>query len=165
MRLLGALLLMLASCSWGFRAGEKVKRRSDTLRECVGLMQWFSSAISYGDEPVLNIIKTAVLSGEFKRLTFLYQIENSESGHGLNYIWSKAVDEQKSLDKNISALLKSFGAKLGKTDTNAQLELCAYYTREFERLLESALQKQNEQIKLYRIAGTSIGALLFVIFV
>lgn len=165
MRFLGAVLLMLVSSYLGFYAGGKVKKRCDAIRECVSLVQWFSSSIAYADEPLSGIIRGAVSSGEFKQLTFLQGVVESDLNLGFSQVWNSAIDEQKALDSKVSVLLKSFGAKLGRSDANDQLELCAYYKKEFEQLLAFAMQKQNEQIKLYRIAGSAIGALLFIIFV
>ncbi len=159
MKTVGALLLMLSFTCGGFYLSSLPEKRSVVLKECVSLLRFISSAIAYADEPLSEILSRALGSGEFQHLSFL-QFDISQ---GFSAGWDKAVDSQADLDKKAAAALKAFGSKLGRSDRNGQLELCEFYKSELKKQLEALNGKKAEQVKAYRIIGSAVGVLLFII--
>ena len=156
-------MLTAASVMTGFYAGARVKLRCEALGQCAELASFFSSSISHSDLSLPVIVCRACESGSFDRLTFLKKIENADLSEGFGAVWSDCVDSMDCcLDTQSRNLLKSFGARLGKTDARDQVELCEFYRSRFE-LNEAQLRKKcAEQIKLCRVCGAAVGVLLFV---
>lgn len=157
---------MAASVMAGFYAGARVEKRCTVLEECVCLVRYFSSSIGYSDETLPVIIHRACESGEFVRLSFLKSLDSADLSEGFSEVWNSCVDSCKSvtlLGRDGVSLLKSFGSRLGKTDTNDQLELCEYYKKKFEECEMQAKKNMGEQVKLCRVAGSAAGALLFIL--
>ena len=152
-----------ASVLAGFYAGTRVKLGCETLGQCTSLAAFFASAISHSDESLPVIVHRACKSGSFNRLSFLEKIDNADLSEGFDAVWRNSVEgEDLYLDAESKSLLKSFGARLGKTDTMDQLELCEFYKSRFEFKELQLREKCPERIKLCRVTGTAVGVLLFV---
>ncbi len=141
-----------------------MKKRCHTLEQCSALVRFFSSSIGYGDEPLSLIVKRAVDSSAFEELTFLNAVNRDDLSRGFSAVWSNSIDAcNDALDKEGKALLKSFGSRLGKTDTTDQLEFCEYYKEQFAQREAQARKNVKEQVKLCRLSGSAVGALLIVL--
>ncbi len=119
--------------------------------------------MSHSDESLPVIVHRACESGNFNQLEFLEKIDNADLSEGFDAAWNESVEKSAScLDTQSKNLLKSFGTRLGKTDTKNQVELCEFYKSRFE--FNEAQQRKNcaEQIKLCRVTGAAVGVLLFV---
>lgn len=147
----------------GFYAGARCKRRCVVLEECCELAAFFACSINYADESLSVIVRRAVESGGFIHLSFLKRVAESDLSDGFSSVWSMAAEEAGlPLDAQSIALLKKFGASLGKTDSGDQLELCRFYQERFGQCAKLAREKSAEQIKLCRVTGAAVGVLLFV---
>lgn len=154
---------MTASVAAGFYAGVRVKLRCETLGQCTALTVFFSSSISHFEESLPAIIHKACISGNFDKLTFLEKMDSADLSEGFATVWSDSIERTAScLDRQSKNLLKSFGARLGKTDTKDQVDLCTFFKDRFEFNEAQLKEKCAEQIKLCRVSGTAIGILLFV---
>lgn len=156
-------MLTAASVLAGFYAGARVKIRCETLGQCTALAAFFASAISHSGESLPAIVHSACKSGSFSRLGFLEAVDKADLSEGFDAVWSNSVEKSVfCLDTQSKSLLRSFGTRLGKTDTKDQTELCEFYKSRFE-LNEAQLSKKcAEQVKLCRVTGTAVGVLLFV---
>lgn len=156
-------MLTAASVVSGLYAGARVKLKCETAAQCTALTAFFASAISHSGESLPAIVLNACKSGSFNNLDFLETIIKSDLSEGFGSVWSKCLESSAScLDKQSRNLLKSFGTRLGKTDTEDQIELCEFYKSRFE-FNEAQLNKRcAEQVKLCRVTGAAAGVLLFV---
>lgn len=162
-RLLGAAFLTAASVLAGFYAGARVKLKCETLAQCTALTAFFASAISHSGESLPVIVQRACKSGSFNLLGFLETINNSDLSEGFGAVWGGSLEKTSAcLDTQNKNLLKSFGARLGKTDAKDQVELCEFYRSRFEFNEAQLRKKCTEQVKLCRVAGAAVGVLLFV---
>lgn len=156
-------MLTAASVLAGFYAGARVKLSCETLGQCTALTAFFASSISHSDESLPVIVHRACKSGSFNRLGFLEKIDNADLSEGFDAVWSESVEKEAfCLDAQSKNLLKSFGTRLGKTDTKNQVELCEFYKSRFEFNEAQQRKKCAEQIKLCRVTGAAVGVLLFV---
>lgn len=156
-------MLTAASVLAGFYAGARVKLRCETLAQCTALTVFFASAISHSGESLPVIVNRACKSGSFNRLGFLEIIDNADLSEGFEAVWNDSVDKTAScLDAQSKDLLRSFGTRLGKTDTKDQIELCEFYKSRFEFNEAQLSKKSAEQIKLCRVTGAAVGVVLFV---
>lgn len=163
--LIGALLLSFAAVLCGFYTADIVKKRCDILDECITLIRSVASLIDYADEPVQKILHNTVKGYDYKYLTFLKSVSEADLADGFDKAWCDCIEKECSgfcFEKQTVELLKAFGQRLGKTDSSGQKELCAYYERKLEQLLNSTNEKRNEKIKLCRVAGFAVGAMIFV---
>lgn len=157
-------MLTAASVLAGFYAGARVKLRCETLEQCTALTSFFASLISHSDESLPVIVHRACQSGNFNRLGFLESVDSADLSEGFARVWSGCVERyQPCLDLQSKNLLKSFGARLGKTDTKGQLELCEFCKSRFEYSEAQLKKKCSEQIRLCRVTGAAVGVLLFVL--
>ncbi len=147
----------------GFYAGARVKLRCETLGQCAALAAFFASSISHSDESLPVIVHRACKSGSFDRLEFLEKMDSADLSEGFAVVWNDCVERGGGcLDAQNKSLLKSFGTRLGKTDSNDQIRLCEFYKSRFEFNENQLRKKCAEQIKLCRVTGAAVGVLLFV---
>lgn len=163
--LTGALFLSFAAVLCGFYMAGIVKIRCEILEECVTAIRSVAVQIDYADEPVQKILHNTVKGYDYKYLTFLKSVYETDFTDGFDKAWCDCVEKECTgfcFEKQTVELLKAFGQRLGKTDSSGQKELCAYYERKFEQLLNSTNEKRNEKMKLCRVAGFAVGAMIFV---
>ncbi len=167
MRLAGGFLLAASAVFCGFYMSDIVEKRCRVLNECISLVRYISSLIEYSDEPIKKIMQKAASSNEYKMLTFLNFTADADISQGFEKVWSESIDMNNGkllFSPKINELLKSFGNKLGKTDSAGQKELCNYYIKQFEILFSASNEKRKEQKRLCRVSGCA-AALIFLVFV
>lgn len=121
--------------------------------------------IDYCSETVFTIIKKASVLKDFEELTFLKDIDNSKE-EDFSFLWSDAIDRflHKSYFKYTDAqLLKSFGEKLGTTDSFHQTKLCVEYIKQFEECYEKRKRNLPELIRLCKVGGAALGLAVLVL--
>lgn len=165
MKYAGALLLSISVIFISCYVSEIIKKRNKALAECVALVRYISSEISYADEPVNKIIYKASQNEDFNLLNFLQDSSLIDLSSSFAQAWCESIDKNNNelyFGSDINSLLKGFGRKLGKTDVSGQKELCSYYENQFAQLHDLSSTSQHEKIKLCHTVGFAIGALLFV---
>ena len=149
----------------GFFKSENAVKRSLVLGECVSLVRYINSQIDYTDDTLQKIIFRAAESGEYTHLLFLNELSCGVYEKGFDELWSEGVEKscgKPCFDSRTVHALKSFGQKLGKSDSAGQKELCANFEQEFLRLYTTAEQNKAEKIKLYRVTGLAAGIIIFI---
>lgn len=165
MNVLGAVFLAVAAIMYGFYKSEIVEKRCSVLSECVSLIRHISTQIDYTDEPLQRIMLKAADNNEYKFLAFIKAVADADFANGFDTVWCNNVEKYSKrafFDSKTVTLLKSLGQKLGKTDSDGQKELCAYYEEQFDLLLNEANEKKAEQVKFYRVIGFAVGLMIFV---
>ena len=165
LELMGAALLAVAAVLCGFYTADIVKARCDILEECIILIRSVASQINYADEPVKKILFNTVKGYDYKFLTFLKVVAETEFSDGFDKLWCDCIETGCTgvyFEKQTVEMLKAFGQKLGKTDSSGQKELCIYYERKFEQLINMTKEKRSEKMKLCRIVGLAVGTIIFV---
>lgn len=163
--LMGAVLLSVSAVLCGFYTANVVKIRCCILEECVTLIRSVASLIDYADEPVQKILQNTVKEYDYKFLNFLKTVAETEFADGFDKTWCNCIEKECTgfyFEKQTVELLKAFGQKLGKTDSSGQKELCAYYERKFEQMINITNEKRSEKMKLCRVTGFAVGAIIFV---
>lgn len=165
MNILGALLLSASTILCSLYLADVLKKRRNVLSECAALVRYISSEICYSDESINKIIKKASENDDFKFLKFLQDSALSDLSSAFDDVWCDCVDKHNKglcFNSEINNLLKSFGSKLGKTDSAGQKELCSYYEMQFDKLLVCADAVLNERIKICHTVGLTSAVLMFI---
>ncbi|MBQ3498767.1 MAG: stage III sporulation protein AB [Clostridia bacterium] len=162
---MGSIILALSITATGFYAAAAANKRVKLLECCIGLIRYISLEIDYCSETVFTIIEKASVLKQFEELTFLKEIDSSKEAD-FSFLWSDAIDRflHKSYLKYSDAeLLKSFGEKLGTTDSFHQTQLCVEYIKQFEECYEKRKGKLPEHIRLCKVGGVTIGLAVLII--
>ncbi len=155
---------MLSAVSAGFYAASRIKGRVSILESCIRLLQTLNADITYSAEPLRKVIGKACKNHEFDKLSFLKTIACSEDDD-FTQLWKNSVKEYcqfSSLTGGDTALLISFGEKLGASDSEHQSRLCEEYISLLQCRYDSARKSMAERVKLYK-ACSIIGGFVMII--
>lgn len=161
MKLAGLIMLFVSSVTLGNYAASRFDKRISSLKSFISFIYLTESSIAYCDDPVAVIFEKAKLDGNIAVLPFLSDV----GGETVDLTAVKNSRSKTALNEGDCTLIASFFSSLGTTDREGQLEMCGYYKKQFEQLLDSALSKRNEQVRLMRFGGAAIGIFIFILLV
>lgn len=168
MKLLGAILIILATTWSGFEAAKKLTERPRQLRQLKVALQSLEAEIMYGHTPlseaslhVSEQIKKP-LAWFFERFAKrLYQGETSVSN-----AWSESLDEiwgMTAFGQGEYEVLRQFGETLGQHDREHQQKHIRLALTHLEREENDAREKQERYEKMVKSLGFLSGLLIVIL--
>lgn len=167
-KLIGAIVLIVATSLIGFSLAADCGRRPKILRELQALMQMFENEISY---------LSNLLSDAFNRIHSLSNTEASIifedaakqleiNGVTADVAWEKAVVEncrKLALNSEDKSILINFGRMLGNSDLEGQINNIRLISSQLklQELKAEEMRKKNE--KMYRSLGVMSGLAIAII--
>ncbi|MFU0833309.1 MAG: Stage III sporulation protein AB [Oscillospiraceae bacterium] len=155
-KLLGALLLIMAGSLSGYKESHKLSVRVDSLELFLRFLSAAKTEIRYSAVPVVQVIKRH--SAGFQ---FLEECANNcEQGGSFADAWRYTVIHYAKNDgfaANDIKLLLSFGEGFGASDTDGQIAHLQLYSELFATSLKSARDERNRKSKLYLMLGIFAG--------
>lgn len=157
MKLLGAFLLFICSCSTGIYFALRNKKQLSDLKETINFLQYIKTRIVYFNSP-LNNIYSGFTTDSHSFSAFLSELQNRE-------MYSVLTEGAPlTMSKNTLDALKEMSKELGKTfkdKQEAMLDNCiALLEKEYR-------EKKNDfpqTYKLYVSLGIYVGILLVILF-
>lgn len=167
-KITASLCLLGASVGWGWTITSLLLRRPKELREMRTALQMLETEISYAGTPLplaVQMIKQR-LTGQTS--LFFERLESEMMRHHLaGEAWQRSVDvlyPSMAWTREDRSILLALGPTLGLSDKQDQLKhlrLCQERLAEAE---QSAAERVDEKVRLYRSLGLLTG-LLLVLFV
>ncbi len=161
-KIIGCILLILATTLIGFAKAHRLYHRRDTLVSFAGFLNALSTNIRYNSSDIFSVIE--LCKDSFSQM-LVKQLRESEGAFCDR--WSNAVKnlpESCSLNKKDKDIISSFGEKLGVTDVQGQIEHIEHYRILAETQLQNAVKEISDKSKLYRtmgfFAGTAVALVL-----
>ncbi|MGE7601264.1 stage III sporulation protein SpoIIIAB [Peribacillus sp. NPDC097675] len=167
-KLIGAVIIILATTWSGFEAAKKLSLRPRQLRQLKVAMQSLEAEIMYGQTPLkeasqkLSKQMPKPLSVFFE--TFAKRLNSGETtvkeawDDSLKRIWQSLALKQGEFE-----ILSQFGETLGKSDRYQQQKQIMLTMAHLEREEGDALERQNKYEKMMKSLGFLSGLLLIIL--
>ncbi|QNK41261.1 stage III sporulation protein AB [Caproicibacter fermentans] len=156
LKLLGALLLIMAGTLWGFMESRKLSVRVESLESFLRFLSAAKTEVRYSAVPVVQVLKRHGTDFRFMREC----AKQSDGGKGFAAAWKSAVvcfakyDGFTARDRE---MLLSFGEDFGASDTDGQISHLELFSGLFGANLKSAREDRNRKSKLYLMLGIFAG--------
>ena len=169
LKLLGSILIVMATTGIGYSTGRDLKIRLDNLRYIKKLMLMLRGEIKYLKAPLgeafFNVSKRAEdpFGLFFDKIALEIERLECESFYA---IWCKHIDGELSklkLNKRDCQTLKRVGEHLGYMDKEMQLGMIDLYVEQLEEEIKMTRESIDEKIKVYQCLGVTIG--LFAVLI
>jgi len=171
MKLLGAILVMTASCGIGFLCAGEITKRKKELEEQYTLMRLILGDIRYMRATLPEAINKAIIRHQGSYAEFLRTTADmlaEAPGISLSDIWKRAVGkslQQSSLNESDKQMLKSFGESLSVADRENVMLCFEQYISELKEEINDISRVAGTKIKLYRSLGVLAGVFIVVLFI
>ncbi|MCX4269713.1 MAG: stage III sporulation protein AB [Lachnospiraceae bacterium] len=168
-RILGIVVVLLASCGLGFRISYELSYRIEDLQQIKRVLVMLRGEIKYANTPLTEAWSSIAFRVPEPWKSFLKELtEAMEAYDGDTFasifqkMQKKYLDGTSLLSKDINRLA-DFGANLGYLDKEMQLGSIDLYLEELEGEMKEAEGKAEKNSKLYRIMGMAVGVLILLI--
>ncbi|MEH7522164.1 stage III sporulation protein SpoIIIAB [Bacillus sp. JJ1503] len=168
MKLIGAVLIIVATTWAGFEASRHLHERPRQLRQLKSALQSLEAEIMYGHTPLheaarrLSVQSAKPLSWFFEN--FAIKLTNTETTvrdaweQSLKEIWKKTALKQGEFE-----IMKQFGETLGRHDRKSQQKQIMLTLSHLEREENDAYDKQAKYEKMVKSLGFLSGLLLIIL--
>ena len=167
-RILGALILITGTASWGLMSAAELSRRVTDLRTMVAAMQLMRGEICSRLTPMPQVLKlVSAQTGSGVRKFF----DNVSAGFSdigsetFAQVWHSAArrTEELHLDRAQLLILDQLGQSLGKYDAARQEQALDYAIARFEVFSRQAEQEKQARARLHTFMGVAAGIFAVVI--
>lgn len=168
MKLIGALLIIVATTWFGFEAAKKLSERPRQLRQLKVALQSLEAEIMYGhsslSEACIHISKQfekplSLFFARFaRRLSESETVVSSAWKASLDSIWNKTAFGQGEYE-----VLRQFGETLGQHDREHQQKHIRLALIHLEREENDAIEKQGRYEKMVKNLGFLTGLLIVIL--
>lgn len=171
MKVVGAVLVMIASCGIGFLFAGEINKRKQELIEQYNLIRLLLGDIRYMRATLPEAISKAMIRHRGSYSDFLKTVSDildEAPGICLSEIWKRAVNESlkqsalKELDKQ---MLKNFGEAISVADRENVMMSFEQYLNELKEVIDGVSRVAGTKAKLYRSLGVLTGVFIVVLFI
>lgn len=167
-KLIGALIIILATTWTGFASANKLSMRPRQLRQLKVAMQSLEAEIMYGQTPLKEAAQK--LSKQMpKPLSSFFEMfsKRLESGETtVKEAWDESLEriwESLALKQGEFEILSQFGETLGKSDKYHQQKQIMLTMAHLEREESDALDRQAKYEKMMKSLGFLSGLLIIIL--
>lgn len=140
----------------GFYFSYKLSRRQLFLKDFIAFLKTFETHIRYSADDIFTLINMSMTSASLLPIKE-YIVSNKGSFNDLWLTSMSLINKQTGLTTQDKALLEEFGAALGTTDGQGQINHIELYTTLFQKSLDEAQEELNAKSKLYKMLGFFAG--------
>ena len=147
----GALLLTAAGLGAGWLYARRLRLRRDLLTSFLAFLSQLGTALRYRSDTMYALVNSC---GE------LFSVPENDFSMPFSQAWERQIETlpgKWKLSPRDMELLREFGAQLGATDTQGQLEHIALYQALFQKQLTQAREDIAQKAKLYQVLGLFSG--------
>lgn len=169
MKLLGALLVLLACSGLGMAAAAAIAARPRQLQKLRSDLTWLEMDINYAATPLPEALaKLAQISEEPVRSLWQETLACLANGEGVTAeeAWQRSLRRFRrlsALQENDLAVLRDFGAGLGTTNRQEQLKKFKLLQEQLAALQTQAEEARQKTERLYRTLGVLTGIALIIL--
>lgn len=170
MKLIGAILILIATTLVGFEFAKQLSERPRQLRHLKSALQTLEAEITYGLTPLseaslqLSQQLPKPISYLFDRFSY-YLAKQEES---VDRAWEQSLKETWQLTALCDAeyeIMRQFGATLGQHDRDNQQKHIRLTIAHLEREEGDAKEKQNRYEKMIKSLGFLAGLLIILLMI
>ena len=158
LKVCGAFLLSAAGILTGFLFARRLAVRRRFFREFSAFLTALKTALRYRNEDIFTLVNQ---SGE------LFHVAQSCGGQPFEAAWKGAIADfpkRWCLNAGDMALLRDFGAGLGKTDLEGQAAHIEWYMSACEKRRQEADGDVRQKARLYKTLGMFAGVSAAILF-
>ncbi|MFC4617958.1 stage III sporulation protein SpoIIIAB [Camelliibacillus cellulosilyticus] len=168
MKMIGALLILLASTAIGRLYAMRYRDRPRELRQLRTALVSLETEIAYGLAPIGDAARRLAeqLPDPGKAFFTLFSDRLSQSDAPLSEVWRKTLDDiwpTTALKKTEKGIMAQFGATLGLSDRENQQKQIQLALAHLEREEIEAREAQKQYEKLFNSLGFLAGLLLAIL--
>ncbi|OXM88181.1 stage III sporulation protein SpoIIIAB [Paenibacillus rigui] len=169
LKLLGAMLILIAFTLFGFYQAQQFARRPKQIADLIRSFQRLETEITYGFTPLQQaLIKVAnacpaPLNYLFRRVA--EELGESE-GRSVQHIWQEVIQQQwhrTSLKKGEQDIVSQLGFTLGLSDSTDQVKHLRLAIQQLQGEMDGALEERKRYESMWRSLGLLMGALLVIL--
>lgn len=168
-KLLGSVMVLLASTGIGILAGERKKLRMKQLKELMVHMKVMYGEIEYGRTALPEVMEVIAKRNQGDMTGFFRKVARELSeirGETFFCIWKRCMETELAatcLDKKDKLLLEGLGENLGFLDQKMQLSTIGHYMMNLEGAIEEAAADVKEKVRLYNLLGVLFGIFITIV--
>jgi len=168
-KLLGSLMVLIASTGIGLLAGERKKERRKQLKELLLHMKVLYGEIEYGRTALPEVLEIVASRNQGDMTAFFRTVATELSkmqGESFHTIWKRCMESEltaTSLQKKDRILLEGLGENLGFLDQKMQLTTITHYMMSLEAAIEEADNEVKEKVRLYNLLGVLGGIFIMLV--
>jgi stage III sporulation protein AB len=168
LKLIGAILIVVAGAMIGHLKARKLADRPAQIRRFIRVLQQLETEISYGFTPLPEAMhKLALQTTEPLSTMFSVVSSNLQSPLGLSVkeSWDQAILERWSytaMQEGEQDIIVQLGSSLGTTDREDQLKHLRLASSQLGSMESEAAEEQRRFEKMWRSLGVLGGALIVV---
>ena len=172
LKLLGALLIISASTTFGFYQASRYVQRTKQIRQLIHALKRLEADIQYGLTPLpdaftkLSDTMTAPLSTIFNDMG--NQLSQQQREQSLQEMWRDVLEQHwihTSLKQAEKDILIQFGSLLGMSDALDQQRHFELVINRLELEEKTAKEDQTRYESMWKSLGTLLGILLVILMV
>jgi len=171
LKLIGAILIFLASTSIGFSYAQKLVRRCQEIRQLRACLALLEMEIHYGTRPLAEACDH-IASREKGAVGRLFAVSGQKlrrmDGASTYRCFQKAVDQvwgDTTLKQEEKKVFLRLAQMLGRSDREDQLHHLKQACAQLEVEEEKAREEQGRYEKMYKTMGILFGALLVILMI
>lgn len=169
LKLVGALLLVIASSAIGISISNRFAKRPKHIRQLQSALQLLEAEITYSQTPLqLAFMRIAVQLPDPIKEFFQVLSEQMNKEADFFSLWNQQVEElasSASFKKNEIEILKQFGNSLGRHDLIHQQKQIRLALTHLHRELEEAREEHSKYTKLAKSLGVLVGVFLALLLI
>ena len=168
-KILGAVLLLLGTTSFGLYMGCRYNSRLHCLQEFKKAFLHIQGEIRYMNTPMPETfeITARMLRGVCREFFERVAAELSAGmGAELKAVWERTVKSVLTsdiLEREAASELSDMGGQLGCLDRQAQEKAIEYFLKKWDVLIERRQQEKKSRLKLYYACGIMGGLMMVII--
>ena len=169
MKFVGAILIILASGSFGFLVAQQIALRPQQLRQLKTAVEMLKTEIEYGVTPLpaafTKIAKN--LSSPISQI-FIVAQSNLEEGVIAQQAWQNSVSEvtpKTALTAEDERIVLEIGYNLGNSSSKDQIRHLNLAQEQITNCYQEAINNKQQKVKLWRYLGVLTGLLIVIIIV
>ena len=169
MKLLGALIIIVAFGLIGITIGRNYRRRPEELRNLQGALQILETEIVYGATPLpvaFDRIGKIFNNQVGKIFVSAKEFLHSENGISIEQAWAKALEQQfqnTSLSKRDFEVVKVLGSSLGISDRTDQTKHLRLALEKLKNEEKGARDESAKYAKTFNYLGFLCGLTLVIL--
>lgn len=167
-RLIGAILVILASSGVGFSIANIHKRETNSLKQLLRALEFMSCELQYRmpNLPDLCHFTAKQVSGSLRNLFRQLESElNAQVSADALCCMREAIEKTDKLSEITKQNLLLLGKSLGRFDLQGQLSGIASVIQLCQRDLDGMLNNQDVRLRSYRTLGICAGVALVILFI
>lgn len=168
-KLILSIIIVITTTYIGYTFATKLRKREETLRECVTFFNLVENEIKYNLSILPNAyeisrqkLKSDLNISIGQIVVDILEFDNYEYTDKSIIKNIETIKELTSYDKNI---IISTLKNLGRSDLDSQINILENAKQIINSQIEEALNYKNKNSKLYRVVGTIAGVMIVIVLI